>query len=476
MALDLSFLAIVLIVLAVSSLLLTFYTWKVCYCGRSDNVAIVLFAFVGHNAFFFMLVPAILRLLFGWESDLAIHVDPMEIVEVYAIEFVSIAVWTISLRLVTRRPPLGQSLAEAVVPTAEKMLAVPRVFLGILLGCSVLIGMDSYLNASAIDLSNPESDMSALVTNRIFWPVGAICGATGGSASALYVLGRGRRQSGTILWVLAIASIAFYIVTFGISGTRNTAIWPLLWLMLVLAIYRTRLLRVAAPPSIIVIVAILAFPDNYASLRRAKFADSISSRIDLFQRGDPRNSSSPMGDIEFRLGCASRYSVAFVRMWDSGRGAHWNPIVNSLYAPLPRRFFPDKPWPTSRDGDQYSAGMYLILTELSEFENYSMTEFLSGPHAYWEFGWIGVIVLSAMTAAYSKLVLAIGRRIACAGPPIVVCLFKPWGYNNPRLWVSDAIVEVTQVLPAVLLLWTLARACTAIWGRVTSTIQNRAIQ
>lgn len=47
-------------------------------------------------------------------------------------------------------------------------------------------------------------------------------------------------------------------------------------------------------------------------------------------------------------------------MVDRGYMAGWNPILNSLYSPIPRSLMEDKPVPCSVDGDLYSMGMYKL--------------------------------------------------------------------------------------------------------------------
>jgi hypothetical protein len=147
-------------------------------------------------------------------------------------------------------------------------------------------------------------------------------------------------------------------------------------------------------------------------------------------------------------------------MWETDRGAHWHPIVNTLYAPLPRRFFPDKPWPTSLNGDPLSTGMFMCVSEFTAFENFSMTEFLTGAHAYWEFGWAGVLGISLVGGMLLALIAGLLCKMGLAGPGMIFFFFKPWGYNNPKLWFSDLMLEIVQIAPITFVLWKISRFLT----------------
>ena len=228
-------------------------------------------------------------------------------------------------------------------------------------------------------------------------------------------------------------------------------------------LYRPALWKPVAVIAVLGTLGLGTFQSTYLALRSTASEGTVSERIATLQDA-PRESANLAEAIESRIGATSRYSVGFVRMWERGRRAYWAPIANSAWAPVPRLFYPDKPWPTSADGDQYSSGMYLCVGEIHRRENYTMTEFLTGSHAYWEFGWAGVIGLSAVAGAFIASCIRFTGRMSGAAAPALLLFFKPWGYNNPKLWVSDIVLELVQIVPALLALWFAARAFGHLFG------------
>jgi hypothetical protein len=47
-------------------------------------------------------------------------------------------------------------------------------------------------------------------------------------------------------------------------------------------------------------------------------------------------------------------------------------------------------------------------------------------------------------------------RTGMAAPAMIFLFFKPWGYNNPKLWFSDLMLEVVQIGPITIVLWKIA--------------------
>lgn len=173
----------------------------------------------------------------------------------------------------------------------------------------------------------------------------------------------------------------------------------------------------------------------------------------LSKRGD----RSFVKEIEWRFGALTRYSTGFIKMYERGESAGVNPIKNSLLGFLPRSLNPEKPIPSTRDGDDlYSQGMYLINQEIDgEINGYtskSMTEFSTGGHSYWEMGWFGVFVLNFISGLYIAICAFYFQRFGAIAIPLMVTLFKPWGYVDPKIWVSDIVMQVYQIiLPIVFL-------------------------
>lgn len=176
---------------------------------------------------------------------------------------------------------------------------------------------------------------------------------------------------------------------------------------------------------------------------------SVEINIDN-KRGD----RTAFEEIEWRYGALSRMSTKFVDMYDRGDSAGINPIRNSFLGFLPRSLNPDKPYPSTVDGnDYYSQGMYLLYREIYGYDTYSMVEFSSGGHAYWEFGWFGVLVLSAISGVYIGLCMYYSQKLGLLSIILMMATFKPWGYVDPKIWASEIVLQFYQlIIPLILII------------------------
>lgn len=158
-------------------------------------------------------------------------------------------------------------------------------------------------------------------------------------------------------------------------------------------------------------------------------------------------------ELDWRFGASTRLGTAFFEMYDRGDSAGIKPILHSLVGFLPRSLNPNKPIPSTVDPeDVFSQGMYLIYREVYGYDNYSMSEFPTGAHFYWEFGMLGVVVLSIVSACYIAISLRLFSAFGYASIPLVIALFKPWGYMDPKIWISDAAMQIYQIyIPAATL-------------------------
>jgi len=140
-------------------------------------------------------------------------------------------------------------------------------------------------------------------------------------------------------------------------------------------------------------------------------------------------------------------STAFLYLYDRGEGAGINPILNSFFGFMPRSIFPNKPHPSTLDGDDIlSQGMYIIYREIHGGNSASMVEFSTGGHFYWEFGLIGVFVLSIISGMYMALCVKFFSKLGLFSIPLMYAVFKPTGYVEPKMWVSDILMQIYQII------------------------------
>jgi len=96
--------------------------------------------------------------------------------------------------------------------------------------------------------------------------------------------------------------------------------------------------------------------------------------------------------------------------------------------------------------------MYMAYRDIHGYDTFSMVEFPTGGHFYWEFGLFGVIFLSVISAVYIGVTSPLLSRLGPVSIPLVVAIFKPWGFMDPKIWISEAILQIYQIILPLLLL------------------------
>jgi hypothetical protein len=184
-------------------------------------------------------------------------------------------------------------------------------------------------------------------------------------------------------------------------------------------------------------------------------SESVIKRVSIDENGinlaskdftEKNQGRSFMQEIEWRFGASTRIGTGFLVMYDEGFSAGINPIKNSFLGFLPRSIDPQKPHPSTLDGqDFFSQGMYLIMAKVKGNPT-SMVEFPTGCHFYWEFGTIGVILLSLISGFYIGTCYIFFNKFGLIGIPLMLATFKPWGYVDPKIWVSDIALQLYQII------------------------------
>lgn len=159
------------------------------------------------------------------------------------------------------------------------------------------------------------------------------------------------------------------------------------------------------------------------------------------------DNKNPLEKIEDRFGAPTRIGTAFIDLYDRGESADGMPILNSALAFLPRAINPNKPFPNALKGDDlYTQGMYIIFREIYGYNTFQMVEFPTGGHFYWQFGILGVIFLSVISGLYILASVVFYSRFGLLGIAFLFGTFKPWGYVDPKIWVSDIVLQLYQVV------------------------------
>jgi hypothetical protein len=64
-----------------------------------------------------------------------------------------------------------------------------------------------------------------------------------------------------------------------------------------------------------------------------------------------------------------------------------------------------------------------------------------------------VIILSLISGIYVAVTTSFFAKLGIAAVPLTISIFKPWGFVEPKIWVSDIALQSYQIiLPLFLLL------------------------
>jgi hypothetical protein len=244
-----------------------------------------------------------------------------------------------------------------------------------------------------------------------------------------------------------------FLIGFVTIGTRGALVYSIvLFAYMILNFSKTK------KSYLVLVIGFFIFVTVYFTLGglpsvAISVEDKGLSSIEVNDGAKKKGIRSSIEEIEWRFGASSRWSTKFIEMYDRGDGAGINPIKNSILGFLPRSINPHKPIPSTVDGDDYySQGMFMIYSETFGIDSASMVEFSTGGHAYWEFGWLGVLVLSTISGIYVGFCLYYFQKFSFLAIPLLVATFKPWGYVDPKIWVSDIILQIYQLIMPLILL------------------------
>lgn len=372
------------------------------------------------------LIPAIFRLANDFEFEIIDRVEPWEVVRLYFFESISWIIYLTALFFIlklnfnfTKKLPDEEFLDQKI--NFSKFF----IWFSGLGFCVTTLG-------SAVGL--PESPLFVLFSPILFY-----CGLTSGP---ILMLMAGKTFSRVAFPVGCFISL---LGSFSM-GTRGAIVYMALFIVFIAW-------QIRRDPGIKKYILISAGALVFSFLISGgmpsipiKVNDSGEISLDSQASADKREGRSTLQEIDWRLGASTRLGTAFFNMYDRGEPAGIKPIKHSLFGFLPRFINPDKPVPSTLDPDDiYSQGMYLIYREIYGYNSYSMSEFPSGAHFYWEFGFIGVFFLSILSACYIGISIRFFSNFGLASIPLTMALFKPWGYMDPKIWISDAIMQMYQI-------------------------------
>ena len=371
-------------------------------------------------------LPAVTHLISGWKPVYAERVAPLEVTTVYIIEFFSylIYIYTIQIYIQKRHPRITITQSKT-----------SRLFVFILLVLSLL----EYIDSASL-LGDSKSSLES------FWfivPFVRNCGIF----LVLYILVIGAETFGLVTVLFSIVTLLGYLAFAITAGVRSLLVWPILFFMYFSYKYARKKLKIFLPIGIAATVLMMVFQGALVDMR----GQDVSAAGKLSKMESSNNLGKLFNEVDYRFGAMTTYGVGYVRLYKQGKSAGLNPIINSLYAPVPRSLFKDKPVACSYDGTKEGQGMYMATAAASKFVNIGMTEPATGAHAYWEIGLLGIVLFSIISALYVMLCMSSFRGFGMLAVPLFMVIFK-LEYLEPKLWVSCIILQLVQVnIPAFFL-------------------------
>lgn len=422
---------IISFLLIIQSTLFWYFTKKKC---RNKLLVDLIYYFISIKLLLYYVMPAILRIFSEYQFEIEDKVEIGNLFKVYVIELFSWFIWLSVFYLITTILNKRALISENINNKKQN----DRVSKQILFITSIGFILWNILVVFKIDLP-----FYFELFKSLFFYVGL--------ASGPFLLIYSKKYLNKKYFFLGLITTLTSLL---FISTRGALIYTLLFIYFIVfyILESKKAKKNLILFSSIIIVGYFIFGGLFTTRIFLDEAGSlkIDSGVDLEKKGE----RSSLDEIEWRFGAQTRYGTAFISLYERGQSAGISPIRNSLAGFLPRSINPEKPIPNSLDKDDiYSQGMYIIYREINGYNTSSMSEFPTGAHFYWEFGYLGVIILSLISGIYVAVTTSFFAKLGIAAVPLTISIFKPWGFVEPKIWVSDIALQSYQIiLPLFLLL------------------------
>jgi len=405
----------------------------------SEPILNIVFFFAYYKVIAYYAFPALLNIITDYDFVRQDNVKLFNLAYLYTIESISWLPWLAAFILISRVVKRGELF------NATGLIKHRGEFSKIFLPIWVLV----YIGYSSYNLIN----LAGVYNIPIYIEIVKGLLTYGGPPASVFLIVIGFRYWGKSWAILGLIGLLFSVFTI---STRGMIIYSAIFLFYVIKNFAPKRKYFIVTAVIFVMLASSHLFLGGLLSNQINVNDDVAITVDI-GIANKKGDRSALKEIEWRFGALTRYSTGFITMYERGEGAGINPIKNSLLGFLPRSLNPDKPIPSTRDGDDlYSQGMYLINREIDGYTSMSMAEFSTGGHSYWEMGWFGVLLLNFISGLYIAICAYYFQRLGAIAIPLMVTLFKPWGFVDPKIWVSDIVMQIYQIiLPMVVLIFIL---------------------
>jgi hypothetical protein len=399
------------------------YNKIVHYFGTNILLKFIFF-FIAVKLILYYFLPSILRIFSFYQFEVEDHVKLSDLLRVYIIELGSWFFWMIGFLLILfirnkKKVTKQDNIIFKNINESKNLLLIFS------LGFIIQV-------YNVISFSSP---------NIIFSIFGQLFFYTGLASGPTLIFLTKKLKYNKIYFISGLVCFLFSLLSL---STRGAFVYSILFLaFLIHFILKNKKTTIYFYTFLIISSILLLLSGSVTSRISIDENGLVISPKDFIEKNEGR---TMLQEVEWRFGASTRVGTAFLTMYEEGLNAGINPIKNSLSGFLPRTIDENKPHPSTLRGDDvFSQGMYLIMARV-EGNPTSMVEFPTGCHFYWEFGYLGVAILSMISGIYVGICYSFWKNLGLISIPLILAIFKPWGYVDPKIWVSDIALQLYQII------------------------------
>lgn len=366
--------------------------------GHSNKViTAVLFATLIHELCL-VTYPVLHSILkdFYFEKLMAISISTNDMIKVmlgesiYVLMFCLVLMFGLGMSKSWRKNKNDVSSGSFIIPKTEYVL----------LGLLIIVG--SFLFAMGLFLLGTRIENS-VVAQFYDWATGAFFSITPIIASAILITKKQSFRKYPLLSMFALICLISVVIIGILMGLRGRIMWVASFIAIAGYLNSKRKYLFI---SVLLIVIILPLFSFLGGQYRGMAAESLMSGgrpLDLIKiileeikdKSIVAEQNMPFLDSFAQRAQGPRNSVVLYKLFEKGTGANPSVYLGSALFPVPRYFWPEKPIPGSLDDNPENSAIYKVV-DIGYNLPY-MGSLLASAHAYWEGGWIAVILYGFLT-------------------------------------------------------------------------------
>jgi hypothetical protein len=235
-----------------------------------------------------------------------------------------------------------------------------------------------------------------------------------------------------ILRLLGASALTGELIFAMLHGFRGGVVW-VVSMVAIGGLYQSRK-RILALAAVLTLLLIPLFPWLHSTMRYASLGAPLgTSRMDMipfllgaitdFSAFRDAGESGSFVDSWATRAEGPRNSTSLYALYDQGETASYHPMMGAVVLPIPRLWWQDKPAAGSTDSTNLGAAIYRVQTSKPNSAVGDMGPVLASAHAYWEGGWLWLVVAPLLSAWLWQWLLAWGERAGRRAVDIIILTF-----------------------------------------------------